>query len=528
MQARIRIRRAAVVLCAVLGVTALAPAASCAKAAPGGLFQVGAAKEDVTPSSLANFYLGGYGIGPVHEATSVLRPIYFRVIAIRDRRGHQVVIGTIDSQGYSIAYQDGPYGFSDIESYTQHHLGIPASHIILQATHSHNGPDEIGVWGGVPQTYMAWVTRQMEAGIKLAVAREQPALLKVGTADMTGFSGTFGSNTDSTKTGDNQDYPIDSQLRVLQATSPSGHGVLATLVNYSTHATVYGPRDQVAPDWPGATATYLEGDEQDMPAGAHYGYPGSTAIVTVGAMGHTWPAGIPASDSDPGVDPVDQEKNLAPDGHGQNNWEADRYGNAVAQQAIDAVSGSHGSFLQGSRVDGTMQNIDVQNTNPVLLAAANEPANNTPLGGYKVYRATTPPWGYGDMFVSHVTTLRVGNIPFYAVPGEPYPSIKFTLDSQVKAPVQFIFGLANDQLGYAEELSDYNGAFQCSASDEWFFTISPVFGSDVARISSENAQALGFHVTGSPLSAYGPGQVPPSTNCTEQQASQGTGGLPVG
>jgi hypothetical protein len=450
------------------------------------------------------------------------------VIAIRDRRGNQVVIGALDSQGYSIAYQNGPYGFADIERYAQRHLGIPASHIILQATHSHNGPDEIGVWGGVPQTYLAWVTQQMKTGIKQAVAREQPALLKVGTANMTGFSGTFGSNTDATNTGDNQDYPIDNQLRVLQAVSPSNHAVLATLVNYSTHATVYGPRNQVAPDWPGATATYLEHDEADMPSGAEYGYPGSIAIVTVGAMGHTWPSGIPSSDGNPGVDPVDQEKNLAPDGQGQNNWEADRYGNAVAQKAIDSVSGNSGSYVQTSRVGGRMQNVNVENTNPVLLVAANEPANNTPLGGYKIYRTTTPPWGYGDVFVSHVTTLRVGDIPFYAVPGEPYPSIKFSLASDVHAPVQFIFGLANDQLGYVEEPSDYNGAFQCSSTDEWFFTISPVFGADVVNISRSNAKALGFDVTGSPLNAYGPGQVPPSTNCTEQQVGQGSGGLPVG
>ena len=52
------------------------------------------------------------------------------------------------------------------------------------------------------------------------MSSEQPAELKVGTADMTGFSGTFGSNTDVTNTGDNQDYPIDQQLRVLQAVDP--------------------------------------------------------------------------------------------------------------------------------------------------------------------------------------------------------------------------------------------------------------------------------------------------------------------
>jgi len=92
--------------------------------------------------------------------------------------------------------------------------------------------------------------------------------------------------------------------------------------------------------------------------------------------------------------------------------------------------------------------------------------------------------------------------------------------------VSFIFGLAQDQFGYAEELSDYNGALQCSATDEWFFTISPVFGSDAVRLQRANARMLGFPVSGSALADYGPGQVPPSTNCTEQQFQQS--GLPAG
>jgi hypothetical protein len=484
-------------------------------------FEVGAAKADVTPSSLANFYLGGYGIGPVHEATGVLRHIYFRVIAIRDKHGNQAVIGTIDSQGYSVAYQNGPYGFRDVESAIQDKLGIPASHIILQATHSHNGPDEIGVWGGVPDTYFAFVTQQMEQAISNAVQSELPANLHVGTADMTGFSGTFGSNTDPTDTGDNTDYPMDQQLRVLQAVTP-GHNpqVIATLVNYSTHATVYGPLNKISPDWPGATATYLEGNEQDTQPGASYGYPGSTAIVTVGAMGHTWPAGVPTG-TDPSVDPSSSATD--------NNYPADIYGNAVARQAIGALSGGRGFWLTDPNVNGTERKVRVENTNPILLVAGAEPANSTPLGGYKIDRSITPPWGAGDVFISPVTTLRVGNLPFYAVPGEPYPSIKFSLNKNVQAPVSFVFGLAQDQLGYAEELSDYNGAFQCSTTDEWFFTISPIFGSDVVRLSQANAKALGFGVKrGSALGAYGPGTVPPSTNCTQQQVASGPGGLPVG
>ncbi len=470
-------------------------------------FFVGGAKEDITPTSLTGVYLGGYGIGPVHPAKAVLRHIYARVIAIRDRSGRQVVIGSIDAQGYSIAYQNGPYGFSDITADVSRQLHIPASNILLQSTHSHNGPDDIGVWGGVPNSYLAYVKSQTEKAIRQAVAAERPAALRWATADMTGFSGTFGSDTDHTHTGDNKDYPPDNQMRVLQALTPKGK-VLVTLVNYSTHPTVYGPLDKVSPDWPGATATFLEHDEIGIPARIHYGYPGSVAVVTVGALGHTWPAKAPRG-TDSSVDPSPKS----------DNGPADIFGNAVARMAIAAV-GHRGTYLQTSQVTGTSQNVDVVNDNPVLLLAGSEPSNPTPLGGYKIMRADTPPWAYGDVYVAPVEALRIGDLPFFSVPGEPYPSLHKSLASEVKAPVAFIFGLAEDQLGYAEEVADYNGAAQCSTSDEWFFTISPTFGSDVVKLQDANASALGFKVT--PNSAdYGPGPTPPSTNCTTQQAGAG-------
>ena len=80
-------RRALLLTCLVLCAGAATPVPAAAK--PGGTFYVGAAKEDVTPTDLTNFYLGGYGIGPMHAATSVLRHIYFRVIAVRDRHGNR-------------------------------------------------------------------------------------------------------------------------------------------------------------------------------------------------------------------------------------------------------------------------------------------------------------------------------------------------------------------------------------------------------------------------------------------------------
>ena len=192
-------------------------------------------------------------------------------------------------------------------------------------------------------------------------------------------------------------------------------------------------------------------------------------------MGHTWPAGVPAADREPALDPTPA---------GDDNYPADSYGNAVARQAIGALGGGKGFWLTQSRVAGTEQTVYVENTNPVLAVADNEPANSTPLGGYKIDRANTPPWAYGAVFASPVTALRVGDLALFSVPGEPYPSIKVSLNQDVGARLSFIFGLAQDQLGYAEEVADYNGALQCSATDEWFFTISPIFGADVVRCSS--------------------------------------------
>jgi len=131
------------------------------------------------------------------------------------------------------------------------------------------------------------------------------------------------------------------------------------------------------------------------------------------------------------------------------------------------------------------------------------------------------------VFISPVNTVRIGNLPFYAVPGEPYPSIKFSLNQNVGAPVSFIFGLAQDQLGYAEELADYNGALQCSSTDEWFFTISPV-----SAPTSSGCRRPTRTRSGSPSSAAARpprtvrARCQPSTNCTQQQFEQS--GLPAG
>lgn len=487
-----------IVLLALLGALAAAAPAAAARR-PG--FEVGAARASITPTDLTSFYLGGYGIGPSHLATAVLRPIYARAIAVRDRDGNQVVIASLDLQGHFLAYQQGAYGFADIAADIQRRLGIPATHMILQATHTHNGPDDLGVWGGVPDAYLAYVKAQTEKAIEDAVAAERPATLSWSTADMTGFAGTFGND-------DRTDYPLDDQLRVLQARD--ARGVVATLVNYSTHPTIYGPLDKVSPDWPGATADFLEHDERNIPPDVRYGYPGSVAIVTIGAVGHSWPGGAPRA-TDAAVDPA----------KGTDNHDADQFGNAVARMAMGAMQDPRP--VGPARVDGAGRSLTVADMNPVLASLL-----LAPVPGFHIMRADTPPYGAGDAFTTRVTALRIGSLAFFSSPGEAYPSIQRSLAAEVHTPAAFVMSLAWDQLGYIEEVADYNGALQCSTGDEWFFTISPLFGSQLLRAQRANARAVGFAVPRpSPPGDAGPGPIPPATACTIQQISALAGGTPT-
>lgn len=516
MTARWGAGRGGIAILAGLLLSPLAAQAAPGVAGPGGpgaahphharpaVMWVGAAKQSITPTSLTGLYLGGYGIGPVHPATGVLRPIYARAMAIRDAQGHQVVIAAIDVQGQFLAYQQGPYGFANIASYIHHRFAIPVANILLSSIHTHNGPDDLGVWGGVPNAYLAFVKQQTELAIADAIGAERRAVLRWATADMVGFCGTFGPNSSSAGLGDVARYPVDNQLRVLQAVAPSGH-VIATLVNFSCHPTVYGPLGKVSPDWPGATATYLEHDEQGVAPGVSYGYPGSVAVVTVGAVGRTWPHGTPA-----GTEPA-----LHPAPAADDNYPADHFGNSVARMAMAALS-AQPHYVHHSTVGGSLRVVTLVNDNPLLAAFI-----AAPVPGYHIYRAMLPPYGYGDVYRTWAVALRIGGLAVFSAPGEPYPSILFTLQRQVHARLSFIVGLGEDQLGYIEPAKDFRSAMECSLTDEGFFTLSPLFGHSVLAAQLRNARTLGLPITGSPRTVgLAPGRLPPSTDCASQLPAQ--------
>ncbi len=486
MRAARRTRRAGLLRAGVLSGAAaialasspLAPLASSAPAPVGscpagsGPWRVGAAKADITPK-LWPVAEAAYGIGRM--AVGAAHPFYARSVAIQScTNGKVIVLTALDSQGYFTAYKEDPgpgtagYGTTAIREIVQRDTGIPAGNLLIAATHTHNSPDSVGVWGGGSSAnnkapYLSRVKAQTVVAIETALSRLRPAQLRAGSADVSALLGTYGQVR-----RDPKDYPTDHTLRVLQATDARTCAPIATLVNAGIHADVAGPIDEghgqlIDPDWPGRVATVLERR-----------LPGDQAVVMAGAVGRTGPS-FPS-----GTDPGSQDQLV----------EVAAYGDVIARRVGTALAGSQ------PLASGPVQAIDVhlpEELGEPALVPLFEDETGFPgqLGG--VMRSVLPPYTTGTVLDAEVQTFRVGPLLLAGAPGEAYPEVATELAKRVRSPAPpFVFGLANDQLGYTPPAFEYPVVAIVDGGDEGFFTINSHFGDDIINQHLDAAGTLGF------------------------------------
>ena len=128
-------------------------------------------------------YRGGFGIGPMNSLTS-LDPEYglwVRSVVISDGTD-TAVLTLIDGAYYLGRYKNmcTRCGAFSLAEDLGAELRIAPSGFLISATHSHDSPDFIGGWGGVPQWYMDQVTEAIRQSIREAYANRRPARLEVG------------------------------------------------------------------------------------------------------------------------------------------------------------------------------------------------------------------------------------------------------------------------------------------------------------------------------------------------------------
>ncbi len=419
---------------------------------------VGAAKRDITPTAQtappvgSSVYLGGYGFGPERPATGVLDPIHVRAFVVSGPNG-TVAFAQNETQGMFAAYAGGPYGLIDVAVAVEEATGgaIPRSHVIVGSDHSHAGPDTVGVWGGVPEAYLAFLRDQTVAAIVDAYESRSEAKLWIGATDATEL---IRSQFDEPPNA-----VVDGELRVLVATEPDDASrVIAALINYSAHATVMGSGNTlVSGDWPSLVAT---GVEQALGI--------DTAVVMVADVGRTQPQrGLGGGDTD--------EERLR------------SYSALVEARALSAIDDLEP--VVGSEVTATQQIVREPYTNPLLSFSF--------LQG-QILRSKEAPWlSEADETIGTViSAARIGNVLFAAVPGEGYPAIQLAMEKLVDAPQHFFFGLANDQLGYliAPEEGYPDILDAAPENDNAVFNVSPKIGDHIQCALLSAAGDIGFTV----------------------------------
>lgn len=394
-----------------------------AATAPGSGYQVGIASRTINPGPDGSFagkpvYLGGYGLGagPIlkgRPATGVLgEGVSVRAFAVTDG-SKPFAIADIETQGCFAKLRSGPWGLADMRKEVERRTGgaLRAHQVVIQCDHSHSGPDMMGVWGGVPDEYQAYVARQAVDAIVEAFETRRPGTLVYGSApgrDL--LSNQFDY--------DAANHAVDSDVRVLQARDAEGRP-FATLLNFSAHTTVLGSGNTKASgDWVQRVNPMLE---QRL---------GGKVMTVVATLGRTQPADRSCADP-------------AKSGDARELCTLDAYAARVADRAADAMAAA--APLGGPPVvAATSYLVTDPATNPLLLGLL---YGGLPLG-VPINRAITAPWMTANLIGTVTASARIGDVLLSSGPGEMYPQIAEKVRTIVPARGHMTAGLANDQLGY--------------------------------------------------------------------------------
>jgi hypothetical protein len=231
---------------------------------------------DITPA-VSMEQPGGYGkayIHGIHDALSV------RAAVIDDGRERVALVGidTCELQPAEVIMR--------ARRAIEEQCGIPADHVVIGASHTHNGGPFPGLFADdfaaapdlirqlvqeysplANRLYVDWVLGQIASAVCEADRRREDALLSVGSGreDQAGVNRRFRMKNGRSYTHPgkgNPDIlepagPIDPEVGVLAAWRPNGD-LLGCIVNYACHGTTFGG-SLVSADWIGYLDSTIRG-----------------------------------------------------------------------------------------------------------------------------------------------------------------------------------------------------------------------------------------------------------------------------
>ena len=368
---------------------------------------IGYAQQTITPSLDKPVYLAGFGND--RRAKTIHDDLYARALAIQTGQTTLVLVA-LDLIGFF-----RPDVYEVIEK-----INRPDVQIVIASTHTHHGPDTMGLWGpdqktrGVDAEYMRDIKQKIVDVIHASLSTLRPASVKWTSVHVPGL----------VKNARNPEI-LDDELTLLQFTTTDGRP-LTTLFNFPCHPEVlWDMNPNITSDYVG----YLRNEVEKQT--------GAPCIFFSGALGGM----------------------MTPDVKDHSFEESEFMGRKLAEEGLKALSavtlqtsdgrpqttGKEAVGGQSSAVRFEKRIIKAKLTNILYKLAFSR----------KLLPDTRDKKGY---ITTEVNLIKIGGLWLATVPGELLPKLGLQLKAWMKdtgAQVTGVIGLANDELGYILPTEDF-------------------------------------------------------------------------
>lgn len=324
-------------------------------------------------------------------------------------------------------------------------------YVIVSSTHTHEGPDLLGLWGpsnfktGVDPAYRQFVIDQAVKSVEEAARNLRPAQLTFAQ-DLEGAAHLVMDTREPMVT--------DPGIRILQATDLETQATLGTLICWANHPeTLWSDNLLLSSDFPHYVR---EGVEKGVSVGDSLLTPGlgGIAIYTNGSIGGLMTTRpdfpVPALVGDSIYTGATYEKTEA-------------QGLAVALLALQALQDSvQSDVLTSGALAVSAKSITLPMENPLYRLGAAMGVFDRGMPGWWKVRSELAYWQIGPAaFMHHPAEIypEIVNGGVEAPEGGDYAIEPFEtppLRSFMPHKYQFVVGLSNDMIGYAVPKSQWD------------------------------------------------------------------------